>query len=53
MEEKDPQFISARQVEEFLKDEAQVFVMFASLQIKEKSMLDDLPIVCEFPKCVS
>lgn len=28
------EFNSARQVEEFMKDEAQVFVMFASLQIK-------------------
>ncbi|XP_050877531.1 uncharacterized protein LOC127081304 [Lathyrus oleraceus] len=49
VEEKGPQFIFSRQVEEFLKYEAQVFMMFASLKIKGKSMLNDLPIVCEFP----
>lgn len=36
VEEKGAQFISARQIEEFMKDEAQVFVMFSSLQIEGK-----------------
>lgn len=49
VEEKSLQFIFVRQVEEFMKDEAQVFVMIASLQIEGKAMLEDLPIVCDFP----
>ncbi|XP_050896160.1 uncharacterized protein LOC127102881 [Lathyrus oleraceus] len=49
VKEKGSQFISARQVEEFMKYEAQVFVMFVSLQVKGKATLDELPIACEFP----
>lgn len=46
--EESSQFNSARQVEEFMKDEAQVFAMFASMQIEGKTTLEDLPIICEF-----
>ncbi|XP_050878228.1 uncharacterized protein LOC127082047 [Lathyrus oleraceus] len=49
VEEKDPQFMSSRQVEEFLKDESQVFAMFTSLKVERKAVLDDLPVVSEFP----
>ncbi|XP_050877856.1 uncharacterized protein LOC127081669 [Lathyrus oleraceus] len=45
IEEKIMHFISSRQVEEFMKDEAQVFAMFASLQVEGKATLKDLPIV--------
>lgn len=48
VEEKNPQFIFASQMEEFLKEEAQVFAMFAFLQVNSKEVLDDLPVVCEF-----
>lgn len=47
VKEKGSQFISAGQVEEFMKDEAKVFVMFSSFQIKGKVTLNDLSIVCE------
>lgn len=45
MEEKDPLFISASQMREFLKDETQVFVMFASLHIGSKISMVDLHVV--------
>lgn len=45
-EEEDSRFISANQVEEFLKDE--VFAIFASLKVKIKDEIVDLPVVHEF-----
>lgn len=48
MEEKNPQFIGVSQVEEFLKEEVQVFAMFSSLQVDSKVVLDDLSVLCEF-----
>ena len=41
-------FLSARQVGELVKDEAQIFVVFASLQAEGKVVSMDLPVVCEF-----
>lgn len=43
------QFNSARHVEEFMKDESQVFAMFTSLHIEGKMILEDFPIVYELP----
>lgn len=48
VEEEDLKFISASQVEEFLKDEAQVFVMFVALKVESKAAMLDLAIMCEF-----
>lgn len=45
-----PVFISAKKVEEFLKDDAQVFVMFSSLRIDSKVALVELPVICNFSK---
>lgn len=47
-EEEDPTFISSNQMEEFLKDEAQVFSMFDSLKVKTEAVIADLSVVCEF-----
>ncbi|XP_050918858.1 uncharacterized protein LOC127136323 [Lathyrus oleraceus] len=44
----DSRFISTSQVKEFLKDEAQVFTMFSSLQVGSKASMVDLPMICEF-----
>lgn len=49
VEEEDSKLIYASQVEEFLKDEVQVFVMFSSLKVQSKTTMVDLPVVCEFP----
>lgn len=37
-------------MEELLKDEAQVFVMFASLKAKSKAKINEFPMVCHFPE---
>lgn len=42
--------VSAKQVEGFLKEEAQVFAMFAALGIDNKATMGELPIVCDFPE---
>lgn len=47
-EEEDSRFISANQVEEFLKDETHVFDMFASLKVETRVVIVDLLVVCEF-----
>lgn len=49
VEEKDPRFIFASQVEEFFKDQAQAFAMFYLLKLESKMVFNDLLIVCEFP----
>lgn len=38
-------FLSANQVEELLEDEAQMFAMFASLQVDNEVASGDLPVV--------
>ena len=43
-------FMSSKQVEESLKDDAHVFKMFSSLKAKRKVVIGDLPVVCGFPK---
>lgn len=41
-------FISAKQVEEYWKKEAQVFSIFAALGIDSKAAMGELPVVCDF-----
>ncbi|XP_050876107.1 uncharacterized protein LOC127079782 [Lathyrus oleraceus] len=43
-------FVAAQKVEEFLKEEAQMFSLFASLGIDSKVMMQELLVVCDFPK---
>lgn len=45
VEEENSKSISASQVEELLKDEAQVFAMFSSLKVESKTTMVDLPVV--------
>lgn len=42
-------FLSAKKVEELLENEAQMFAMFASLQVDSEVTSGDLHVVCEFP----
>ena len=48
VEEKDPLFIYVNHMKEFLKHEAQVFAMFASLQVGSMTSMADLLVVCKF-----
>ncbi|MCI39839.1 cellular nucleic acid-binding protein, partial [Trifolium medium] len=41
--------MSSREVERSLKEHENMFVMFASLMLEEKSEVGALPVVCEFP----
>lgn len=47
-EEKDSRFIYSNKVEEFLKDDTQVFAMFSSLKVETEAVNIDMPVVCEF-----
>ncbi|XP_058750263.1 uncharacterized protein LOC131623281 [Vicia villosa] len=49
-EEKETEFLPARQFNELMKDEVQVFALMASLIIESKATIDELPVVREFAK---
>ncbi|XP_073224802.1 uncharacterized protein [Cicer arietinum] len=42
--------ISADQVKALLKEDAQLYMILASLEFEEKVVIRDVPIVCEFPE---
>ncbi|XP_058764171.1 uncharacterized protein LOC131637563 [Vicia villosa] len=42
-------FLSAKQVEEILEDEAQMFAMFWALHVDREVVSVNLPVICEFP----
>ncbi|XP_050915425.1 uncharacterized protein LOC127130461 [Lathyrus oleraceus] len=44
----DELFVSAKQVPEFVKDEAVVFMILASMKNESKAMIGELPMVCDF-----
>ncbi|XP_050876214.1 uncharacterized protein LOC127079905 [Lathyrus oleraceus] len=43
-------FVSPKQVDEFMKDEVKVFMIFASMKYEGKVVIDELLLVCEFMK---
>ncbi|XP_058725522.1 uncharacterized protein LOC131596800 [Vicia villosa] len=45
--------MTARQVGEAVKDGAAVFMLFASMEMKGKSVSSELPVVCDFPEVFS
>ncbi|XP_050916683.1 uncharacterized protein LOC127131831 [Lathyrus oleraceus] len=49
-EGEDMMFMSAKQVDESLKDEARVFMIFSLLKAESKAMIGDIPVVCDFPE---
>lgn len=42
--------MSTEQVDEFVKDEAEVFKILASMKIERKVTINELSVVCDFPK---
>ncbi|MCI39213.1 cellular nucleic acid-binding protein, partial [Trifolium medium] len=48
-EDLNSKLMCSREVKRSLKEQENVFVMFASLMLEEKSEVGALPIVCEFP----
>ncbi|XP_004491307.1 uncharacterized protein [Cicer arietinum] len=45
-----PSNISTNQVKALLKEDAQLYMILASLEFEEKVVIRDVPIVCEFPE---
>ncbi|XP_004514614.1 uncharacterized protein [Cicer arietinum] len=53
-EERDkPSNMSTNHVKAFLKEDAQLYMILASLEFEEKVVIRDVPIVCEFSKNVT
>lgn len=46
----DELFVSTEQVDEFVKNEAEVFMILASMKIKSKAVIGELLMVCGFPE---
>ncbi|XP_058756486.1 uncharacterized protein LOC131629723 [Vicia villosa] len=46
----EPMFLSAKQVEGLLEDEAQMFAIFSALHIEREAVSVELHVVCEFPE---
>ena len=47
-EASDELFVSAKQVDDIVKDEADVFMILASMKEESKVMIGELPVVCDF-----
>ncbi|XP_050893328.1 uncharacterized protein LOC127099023 [Lathyrus oleraceus] len=43
-------FVSAKQVNEFVKDDDAVFMILSSMKAKSKVLLGELPVVSDFPE---
>ncbi|XP_050888957.1 uncharacterized protein LOC127094136 [Lathyrus oleraceus] len=46
----DELFVSAKQVDGFVKDEVEVFTILVSMKARRKVVINELPVVCEFPE---
>ncbi|XP_050919045.1 uncharacterized protein LOC127136541 [Lathyrus oleraceus] len=46
-------FVSAKQVDELVKDEAEMFMILASMKEESKVMIGELPVVCDFREVFS
>lgn len=46
----DKLFVSSKQVDEFVKDEAEVFMILYSMKDSSKDVIGELPVVCHFPE---
>lgn len=46
----DELFMSTKQVDEFVKDGAEVFMILASMNIERKAAIGELSVVCDFPE---
>lgn len=43
-------FVSAKQVDELMKNDANVFMMIDSIKAERKTAIGELPVVCDFPE---
>ncbi|MCI41320.1 cellular nucleic acid-binding protein, partial [Trifolium medium] len=41
--------MNTKQVKESVKEQAELFVVFASLKLESRVKVEELPVVCEFP----
>ncbi|MCI65697.1 hypothetical protein A2U01_0086955, partial [Trifolium medium] len=41
--------MNMKQVNESVKEHAELFAVFASLKLESKVKMEELPVVCEFP----
>ncbi|MCI81374.1 cellular nucleic acid-binding protein, partial [Trifolium medium] len=46
--EEEPQLLNKKQVEESVKEQAELFAVFASLKLESGVKIEELPVVCEF-----
>src|ERR1051325_4282460 len=42
--------VSTKQLKEFMKDEASVFLLMATLSVESQSVIANFPVVCDFPE---
>ncbi|XP_058788132.1 uncharacterized protein LOC131662349 [Vicia villosa] len=49
---KEDVFLSAKQVDEFVQDSAELFILLATLDVHEKRTIEEFPIVCDFAEGV-
>lgn len=42
-------FMSAKQVNEFVKEDITMFMILASMKVETKVIYDELPVVSDFP----
>ncbi|MCI77911.1 cellular nucleic acid-binding protein, partial [Trifolium medium] len=47
--EEESQLMSTKQVNESVKEQAELFAVFASLKLESRVKMEELPVVCEFP----
>ncbi|XP_058741124.1 uncharacterized protein LOC131613474 [Vicia villosa] len=49
-EEEGAGLVSSKQVRQLLKEEVEMFSLMATLSIENQNIIDELPVVCEFPE---
>ncbi|XP_058753209.1 uncharacterized protein LOC131626411 [Vicia villosa] len=49
-EEEEAGLVSSKQVRQLLKEEVEMFSLMATLSIENQNIIDELPVVCEFPE---
>ncbi|MCI35954.1 cellular nucleic acid-binding protein, partial [Trifolium medium] len=47
--EEESQLLNMKQVQESVREQAELFAVFASLKLENKVKVEELPVVCEFP----
>ena len=50
VEEEQSMLVSTKQLNEFMKDEALVFLLMATLSVESQAVIANFPVVCDFPE---